>query len=87
MKDWRGCIEEKGSGRRFYKALARFVMGVLLAGDCPNTDRPTGGKEIADHRKTIKNRLFFTFWGEGDLLSGYRDGGVEIAGFIEILIG
>jgi len=65
-------------------------MGVLLAvivTDCLNPDRLAGFGEMVDHRKANKDRLFFTFSGEGVLLSGYADGGLEIAGFIKILTG
>ena len=57
----------------FYKMLAWHMMGGFLAAivsHCLNLDRLAVFGEMADHRETIKNRLFFTFWGQGVLLSG-----------------
>jgi hypothetical protein len=80
----------RGVAADFYKMLAWHMMGGLLAvivSYCLNLDRPAVFGEMASHRETIKNRLFFTFWREGVLLSGYGEGGLEIADFSEILTG
>ena len=78
---------ERWRGGCLCKVLILSFVSGLLGGHCPKLDRLTGGGAMVRQGKTARTHLFFTFWGEGVLLSGYGEGGLEIANFIEILTG